>query len=106
LWLVYPLSSLSAITFSFSAHHVVFCIDNNYENGILVTEAKLLGFLDEVVAPRGNLRKRTTDPNEVRELRLESIQHYIKAVVDPHASQASRSLVAEPTGTDFGFGRR
>jgi hypothetical protein len=60
-----------------------------------VTEAKLLRFLDEVVVPRGNLKKGRKDDGSVHELKMETIQQYIKAVVNLHAIQFSRSTSRE-----------
>ncbi|KAI9031635.1 hypothetical protein CLU79DRAFT_830900 [Phycomyces nitens] len=74
-----------------------FCLSNNYENGCLVTETKLLRFLDEVVVPRGNLKKGPNPDGTVQKLKMETILRYIKAVVDLHASQASRNLSSEPS---------
>ncbi|KAI9014552.1 hypothetical protein CLU79DRAFT_766371, partial [Phycomyces nitens] len=74
-----------------------FCLSNNYENGCVVTEAKLLRFLDEVVVPRGNLKKGSNPDGTVQELNMETILQYIKAIVDLHASQASRNLSSEPS---------
>ncbi|CEJ04772.1 hypothetical protein RMCBS344292_18725 [Rhizopus microsporus] len=72
-----------------------FCIENRYEDGCIVTEAKLLRFLDEVVVPRGNLKKGQKDNSSVHELKMETIQQCIKAVVNLHAIQFSRNMFRE-----------
>ncbi|CEG69835.1 hypothetical protein RMATCC62417_05837 [Rhizopus microsporus] len=72
-----------------------FCIEDRYEDGCIVTEAKLLRFLDEVVVPRGNLKKGQEDDGSVHELKMETIQQYIKAVVSLHAIQFSRNMSRE-----------
>ena len=40
-----------------------------------MTEAKLLRFLDEVVVPRGSLKKGQKDDGSVHELEMETIQN-------------------------------
>ncbi|PHZ08407.1 uncharacterized protein RHIMIDRAFT_295184 [Rhizopus microsporus ATCC 52813] len=72
-----------------------FCIENRYADGCIVTEAKLLRFLDEVVVPRGSLKKDRKDDSSVYELKMETIQQYIKAVVNLHAIQFSRNISRE-----------
>ncbi|CEI89033.1 hypothetical protein RMCBS344292_03407 [Rhizopus microsporus] len=72
-----------------------FCIEDRYEDGCIVTEAKLLRFLDEVVVPRGNLKKGQEDGGSVHELKMETIQQYIKAVANLHAIQFSRNMSRE-----------
>ncbi|CEI93377.1 hypothetical protein RMCBS344292_07611 [Rhizopus microsporus] len=72
-----------------------FCIENRHEGGCIVTEAKLLRFLDEVAVPRGNLKKVRKDDGSVHELKMGTIQQYIKAVVNLHAIQFSRKISKE-----------
>ncbi|KAG1174039.1 hypothetical protein G6F70_003555 [Rhizopus microsporus] len=81
-----------------------FYIENRYEDGCIVTEAKLLCFLDEVVAPRGNLKKGQKDDGSVHELKVETIQQYIKAVVNLHAIQFSRNMSREVKPQAFSVG--
>ena len=59
-----------------------------------MTEAKLLSFLDEIV-PKGNLKKGRKDDGSVHELKMETIQQYIKAVVNFHAIQFSIKVSRE-----------
>ena len=59
-----------------------------------MTEAKLLSFLDEIV-PKGNLKKGRKDDGSVHELKMETIQQYIKAVANLHAIQFSRNISRE-----------
>ncbi|OAD72276.1 hypothetical protein PHYBLDRAFT_169415 [Phycomyces blakesleeanus NRRL 1555(-)] len=82
---------------SYVSKQKLFECQNNYENGYLVIEAKLLRFLDEVVVSRGNLKKGPNPDGTFQELKMEPILQYIKAVVDLYASQASRNLSSEPS---------
>ncbi|KAG1168535.1 hypothetical protein G6F70_008986 [Rhizopus microsporus] len=66
-----------------------------HEDGFIVIEARLLSFLDEVVVPRGNLKEDGKYDSSVHELKMETIQQYIKAVVNLHAMQFSRNILGE-----------
>ena len=61
----------------------------------LVTEAKLLRFLKEVVDETGN-RKRKRDDGETMALGYESNQQYIKAVIDLYHDQVAAGVNSHP----------
>ena len=53
-----------------------------WADGVIVTEHKLLLFLQEFVESRGNKKKRKADTAEPAELKLASYDQYANAVID------------------------
>ncbi|KAI8905647.1 hypothetical protein DFJ77DRAFT_422022, partial [Powellomyces hirtus] len=64
------------------------CTQNQYADGHLVTEAKLLRYLQQIVVPRGNKKFKTVNGVGVA-LSSSSIDGYVKAITDLYKTQAA-----------------
>lgn len=71
-------------------------MENEYEDGYIVTEKKLLRFLDERVVPTGNQRKDLQPDGNPYPLGTSAIDQYINAVVDIYATQQSKGQNSHP----------
>ncbi|KAF1328728.1 Short-chain dehydrogenase, partial [Globisporangium splendens] len=70
------------------------CASKGFCDGELVYEAKLVDFLDNFVIPRGNKRAKQADGSP-QALGFESIDAYVKAIVDLYQQQKSLGMNKE-----------
>lgn len=68
-----------------------------FEDGCLVTEGKLLRFLEEVAVPGENLTKGPPEDGSVVEPGIEFILQYIKTVNNLRGLQVSKGLTTTTT---------
>lgn len=79
------------------AEYENWCLNTRqWADGVIVTEHKLLLFLQEFVEPRGNKKKRKGNTDEPMELKLASYDQYKNAVIDLFKTQVCNIIVWRP----------